>query len=249
MPHTPDFAALADQAGSDLPSIGGLQEALREAREALQEVDNVGRTADAHNAYVVVDRVVDELRRAFPESMCGPGCGRCCRMHRALIRVYRSEWEPVFDHLLSWPKERREALIGDFYQAYDPYLERLYALQEAIDRGQRPTVTEADLPVSCPLLVQGSCAIYPVRPAICRGYGHFELTNGPGDRTEIFACPAQRDVLEAQLQPEEGLKVRLPSFNPFYQAVSRVCAGEEKRLIPVWFACSFPRPRGSERRS
>lgn len=240
MPHPQDFEALANQAGSDLLAIGDLQDALHAARAALLEVDNVGRSGDARNAYVVLDRVVEELQRTFPESVCGPGCGRCCRMHRALIRVYRSEWEPVFDLLLSWPQARLEALIQEFYRVCGPHLPQLHLLQQELDRGERPKVLEAELPVSCPLLVDGSCSVYPVRPAICRGYGHFELTNGPGDRTEIFACPAQREVLEAQLQPAEGLKLRLPSFNPFYQAISEVCEGEEKWLLPLWFARSFP---------
>lgn len=243
MTQSEDFAALANQAGEDLPSIGDLPEVLREAREALGRVDNVGRSADEHNAYVLVDRVVATLRLAFPESLCAPGCGRCCRMHRALIRVYRSEWEPVFDHLLTWPGERLDRLIEAFYRSYDAYLPDLHAIQRSLDTEERPRVAEADLPVSCPLLVDGSCSVYPVRPAICRGYGHFELTNATGDRTEIFACPPQRDVLEAQLEPVPGLKLKLPSFNPFYQAVSDVCDGEEKLLIPLWFERSFPRPR------
>lgn len=243
MVQSDDFSALANQAAADLPPIGDLAEVLQEVRTALAGVDNVGRSADERNAYVLVDRVVAALRQAYPASLCAPGCGRCCRMHRALIRVYRSEWEPVVDYLLTWPQERRDDLIEAFYAQYDLYLPDLHAIQRAIDAGDRPRVTEEELPVSCPLLVDGSCSVYPVRPAICRGYGHFELTNGPGDRTEVFACPPQKDVLESQLAPTPGLKLRLPSFNPFYQAVSDVCAGEEKLLIPLWFERSFPRPR------
>lgn len=243
MPQPQDFAALASQASDDMPSIGDLPEVLREARRALEVVDNLGRSADDRNAYVVVDRVVAALQQAFPTSLCAPGCGRCCRMHRALIRVYRSEWEPVFDHLLSWPADRLAGLVETFYRTYDAYLPELHRIQAAIDREERPQVLEAELPVSCPLLIDGSCSVYPVRPAICRGYGHFELTSAAGDRTEVFACPPQRDVLEAQLEAAPGLKIRLPSFNTFYQAVTDVCAGEEKRLIPLWFERSFPRPR------
>lgn len=241
MPQTQDFAALANQAAGGLPPIADLQAVLQEAREALPLVDNLGRSADPRNAYVVIDRVVAELQQAFPDSLCAPGCARCCRMHRALIRVYRSEWDPVFDHLLTWPPDRLEEVVRAFYQAYDPYLETLHSLQAAIDRNERPAVQEDDLPVSCPLLINGSCSVYPVRPAICRGYGHFELTNGAGDRAEIFACPAQREVLTSQLQPAPGITLKLPSFNPLYQAVSRICEGEEKLLIPLWFERSFPR--------
>jgi len=237
-----DFAALANQAADDVPPIGSLQDVLAQARAELQKVDNVGRTADSRNGYAIIDRVVAELRQAFPESLCAPGCGRCCQMHRALIRVYRSEWEPVIDHLLTWPPERLQGLIEAVYQAYDPYLEQLHALQASLDRHERPVVTESELPVSCPMLVAGSCSVYPVRPAICRGYGHFELTNDTGDRTDVFACPAQRDVLQAQLEPMPGVRLRLPTFNPFYQAVSDVCEGEEKLLIPLWFERTFRRP-------
>lgn len=237
-----DFAALANQAAEDLPPRAFLHDVLAAARAALPGVDNLGRTSDARNAYVVIDRVVHELRQAYPQSLCAPGCARCCRMHRALIRVYRSEWEPVVAHLMTWAPERLEALVRAFYAAYDPVLADLHALQAAIDRGERPRVTEAELPVSCPMLVDGSCSVYPVRPGICRGYGHFELTDQAGERTEIFACPAQREVLEAQLAPAPGLRLRLPTFNPFYQALSDVCADEEKLLIPLWFERTFKRP-------
>lgn len=224
-------------------ALGELQGALKLARQDLPRVDNLGRSSDARNAYVIIDRVVAELKQAYPDSLCQPGCGRCCRMHRAAIRVYRSEWDPVYDYLVgTWSPERLAALVARFYAVYDPYLSRLRHIQAQLDAGQRPRIEQADLPVSCPLLLDGSCSIYPVRPAICRGYGHFELTSSGGERTEVFACTQQRAVLEAQLAPMQGVTVRLPSFNPFYQAVADVCRNEEKLLIPLWFERSFARP-------
>jgi Fe-S-cluster containining protein len=218
-----------------------MPEAMRTVRRALPEASNLGRSRDEADVYALIDHVAAAVQADFPRSLCASGCGHCCELHRALIRVYRSEWDLVHDHLIATRTERElEALVRDFWERFPPYLPLLEACQEALDRGERLKPTPADLPLACPLLdAAGACSVYPVRPAICRGYGLFELERE--GYPAIFACGAQRDALDAQLDQGDGLKLRLPSFSPLYQRVADCCEDEPKRLIPLWFARTFPK--------
>lgn len=235
-----DFAALTAEHAAHGPDLGRLHDVLMRTREALPLVDNVGRSADARNAYVLIDQVVAALRTTYPASACGPGCGDCCRLSRALVRIYRLEWEVVHDFLLTGlDAATRRALIARFHAEHAPYLPVLHELQAQLDRGEAPRPTHASLPLRCPLLLGEACGVYPVRPAICRAYGHFQLHDAHGRDTAIFACHRQRELLAGQLAAC-GARVTLPSFNPLYQAIAELAAGEEKLLIPLWFWRTFP---------
>ncbi len=214
--------------------------AMQEVRHALPRASNLGRSADEANVYVLIDLLTGAVQEDFPRSVCAAGCGHCCELHRALIRVYRSEWDLVHDHLVATRTEAElAALVRDFWERFPPYLPLLEEYQERLDAGDRPKPTPSDLPIACPLLdASGSCSVYPVRPAICRGYGLFNLERE--GYAEIFACGMQRDALESQLGAENGPKLRLPSFSPLYQKVADLCEDEPKRLIPLWFARTFP---------
>lgn len=218
-----------------------LPDAMQAVRHALPSASNLGRTADQENVYVLIDALSDAVRADFPRSVCAAGCGRCCELHRALIRIYRSEWDPLRDYLIATrSEEEMEALVRDFWERFPPYLPVLERYQRVLDAGDRPHASPEELPIACPFLdAAGSCSVYPVRPAICRGYGLFNL---PRDGySEIFACGMQREALESQLSLEDGLKLRLPSFSPLYQKVADLCEDEPKLLIPLWFAQTFPR--------
>jgi Fe-S-cluster containining protein len=220
-----------------------LPEAMQTVRHALPHASNLGRSADAHNVYVLIDSLTAAVQADFPRSVCAAGCGRCCDLHRALIRVYRSEWDVVHDHLVATrTEEELETLVRDFWERFPPYLALLEQYQAMLDAGDRPKPTPTDLPLACPLLdASGSCSVYPVRPAICRGYGLFNLQRE--GYADIFACGMQREALEAQLSEGDGPKLRLPSFSPLYQKVADLCEEEPKRLIPLWFAQTFPQRR------
>lgn len=220
-----------------------LPAAMQEVRRALPEADNLGRSADARNVYALIDELTAAVQADLPRSLCGAGCGHCCAMHRALIRVFRSEWDVVHDHLVATRSESElSELVETFWERYTPYLPLLEHVQKGLESGEPLKPAASELPVSCPLLdVSGSCSVYPVRPAICRGYGLFSLEReGYG---WIFACKKQQQALEEQLGEAGGPKLRLPSFGPLYQKVADLCEDEPKQLIPLWFAQSFPRRR------
>lgn len=215
--------------------------AMQEVRRALPMASNLGRSLDATNVYALIDRLTGAVQEDFPRSLCAAGCGHCCELHRALIRIYRSEWDVLHDHLVATRSEAElDALVRDFWERFPPYLPLLERYQERLDAGERPKPTADELPIRCPLLDgAGACSVYPVRPAICRGYGLLSLERE--GYPEIFACGAQRDTLEAQLSDGDGPKLRLPSFGPLYQKVADLCEDEPKLLIPLWFARTFPR--------
>lgn len=76
---------------------------------------------------------------------CRPGCDGCCRLKR-------SAWAVELDHIRSWvdrqPPGRRAELAA---RRSEP----------AVQAGTRCVFLDAD----------GRCAIYPVRPVICRTHG------------------------------------------------------------------------------
>lgn len=232
---TAAFDPFAESPGPLLPRV------MQDVRHALPQASNLGRSPDEQNVYVLIDQVTEAVKADWPQSKCGAGCGRCCDLHRALIRVFRSEWDVVHDFLVATlSEEALNALVEGFWERFTPYLPLLERYQAVLDAGDRPHPTAKDLPLACPLLDQtGSCSVYPVRPAICRGYGLFSLRReGFG---EIFACSMQQEALEVQGEGETGPKLRLPSFSPLYQKVADLCADEPKKLIPLWFAQTFPR--------
>jgi len=217
-----------------------LPQAMHEVRHALPLASNLGRSSDEANVYVLIDRVTEAVEADFPRSLCGAGCGRCCELHRALIRVYRSEWDVVHDYLVATlSEEALDRLVRDFWTRFPAYLPLLEQFQAMLDRGDRPQPQPADLPIACPLLdTSGSCSVYPIRPAICRGYGLFNLQRE--GFAEIFACGSQREALKGAPDQADGPKLRLPSFSPLYQKVADLCQDEPKQLIPLWFARTFP---------
>lgn len=223
----------------ELP-LAPMADAMRFAREHLAGADNLGRTGDESDVYTVIEELAAGVRAAYPSSKCAAGCSACCALHKALFRIYRSEWETVHDYLLeNWDAARLEAFIGRFWDTMEPHLPFLERIQARMDQGERMRPAFEELPVDCPFLEDGKCAVYPARAAICRGFGYFHLRPDDGGDLEIYACNMQR--AELRCRPGSEPRSGLPVFNTVYRQVETICEGETKRLIPLWIARTFPR--------
>ena len=222
----------------DLP-LTPLADALAYARETLPSVVNLGRTGDERDLYDVIERLTEGVQATRPESKCGAGCSGCCALHKAIFRIFRSEWDVVHDHLLeAWDPTRLARFIDRFWEVTGPYLPLLDDIQARMDQGERVKPDVADLPVDCAFLEDGLCGVYPARAAICRGFGYFQLRPDDGRPLEIYACNMQREALA----PEAGEpRPKLPVFNTLYSRVEDLCDGDRKLLIPLWIARTFPR--------
>jgi Fe-S-cluster containining protein len=74
--------------------------------------------------------------------------------------------------------------------------------------------------VTCPLFLDGRCSIYPVRPMICRAYGHSEaptLTCPRGYNVNVPREQVDR-MLRANGEPTRMLHEMIPGFNERAQA-------------------------------
>lgn len=97
---------------------------------------------------------LEAIYRLVPATRCPSGCSACCRLSErdwaanlaVMYPLYRIEYFRIADYVFHhFPKQKYRALL---------------AFQD-----ERPRV--------CPFLDQetGACAIYPVRPYLCRTYG------------------------------------------------------------------------------
>ncbi len=219
------------------PMVGAMQF----AREHLAGADNLGRSGDESDLYSVIEELAAGVRATYPDSKCAAGCSACCAMHKALFRIFRSEWETVHDYLLeNWEPVRQAAFVRRFWETVGPHLPFLEHLQARMDQGERMRPAVEELPVDCPFLEDRACAVYPARAAICRGFGYFHLRPDDGGDLEIYACNMQRAVFRADTG--SGPRAALPVFNTVYRQVENICEGDSKKLIPLWIARTFPRP-------
>ena len=219
-----------------------MAEAMAFAREYLPGADNLGRSGDERDVYAVIEELTAGVRRSYPGSKCAAGCSACCAMHKALFRIYQSEWDAIHDYMLeAWEPARLFRFVDRFWEVTGPHLPTFERIQARMDQGERMRPEVAELPVDCAFLEDRKCSVYPARAAICRGFGYFHLRPDAGGDLEIYACNMQREVLRDT--PPGQARAALPVFNTVYGRVETICDGEPKRLIPLWIARTFRRNR------
>ncbi|OYT70291.1 MAG: hypothetical protein CFK52_11535 [Chloracidobacterium sp. CP2_5A] len=130
---------------------------------------DVSRAEAARAAYsqliADIERFGETLRARFPTAIaCRLGCAGCCQQHLTILPI-------------------EAARLGDYVAALDaPTQARLRQQAQATRRREdalfrdgppRPTTfpPEPEQSVPCPALVDGACAVYPARPALCRTHG------------------------------------------------------------------------------
>ncbi len=127
------------------------------------------------DAYSLIDRGIDEAiaagRRKGRRIACAKGCSSCCKTHQT-IPVYPLELVG-----LSWYVT--EKLDGSERDVVKDQL-RLYRTNDP-----------------CPFLVDGSCAVHPMRPAACRQFNVFDTPCSEGEdpyytRREDVLAPLKR---------------------------------------------------------
>ena len=166
---------------------------------------------------------------------CVPGCSACCS-HQVLAGL--AEWEVILAwiqaHLDSAQQRaivrRAEALRADGQSAISSWM-RLTDLDPSSD-AYAQTLNRAldNHDAVCPFLVGGRCSVYPVRPAICRGYGRMMRTV-----EGAFYCDF---ILEQMSTATNGHveRLELPVFQPYHRAVLQTVAGELDPVsaLPIW---------------
>lgn len=134
---------------------------------------------------------LDEHLTDHEEIACEYGCGSCCMLN---VAVLFPEVVAIVDYVLeSWPPERQRGLIRRVAQ-----LSRRVA---GLDDEERLSLQEP-----CAFLdEQGACAIYPVRPLICRSVTSTDAVRcrevldepWPGAARPVLMHLLQKNLMEA----------------------------------------------------
>jgi Fe-S-cluster containining protein len=107
-------------------------------------------------------RQLDQTIAANPprqEIACRKGCAHCCHLY---VSATAPELLAIAEYVSKWPEERRAGLA-----------ERLRNASQ-LTRGLSPA-ERVRLNHPCPMLEDGLCGIYPVRPLGCRAYASFDV--------------------------------------------------------------------------
>lgn len=214
----------------DLPAIG---EAIRTFRAKLAQVDNLGRSGDEHDLYVLLEALTDAVRGAYPGSICRSGCSGCCESSTAVFDASPGEWALIETHMAEqWSEEQREALKQRWQRDHGHQL-RAYRLLSLI-RYFEPVMDAyfARHPYRCPFLVDGRCSIYQARPLACRMYGYFAIRSRWYEPSAVYACNKQSAYFRS-LREKQAL--HLPSANTVVARSKRFTRGVG-RILPLWIA-------------
>jgi Fe-S-cluster containining protein len=206
----------------------------------VQKKKTLGDPAREGDLYAAVDALTAELRQLHPDTRCRRGCSGCCETPTAVFEVTAREWLAIEHHVLGgWDEGRRVRLASRFKAGHARHLMAYRALGWLGHFEPLAAWYFRRHGYVCPFLEEGACGIYPVRPLVCRMYGHFTTRARWRRRRSIYGCRLQADYHETrlvegrpQLPDAEGVwaKARKLTRVPFWRW------GQRPRLLPEWIA-------------
>jgi Fe-S-cluster containining protein len=154
------------------------------------------------------DKIAGELLRLKQTEgitpSCKEGCYFCCRQ---LIAVPLPEADVISNHIRSTFPETEisdlKARTIKWFQWIDDELPIL--LSKGMDEGE----AIYNHGPFCPLLVEGKCSVYPVRPAICRGYYVSSNPRSCMPTNDPLALPEEPAIMRTipRVGREEGMRI------------------------------------------
>ncbi|MDP6603013.1 MAG: YkgJ family cysteine cluster protein, partial [Rhodospirillales bacterium] len=162
----------------------------------------MAKLTDGNDINALVDRVATRIEAMIEHNWprppaakllaCRAGCAFCCNQFE--VQVSALEALRVSNHVrTTFTPERRQAL--------DRRVDEIEAKRAAVPLNDRPFHT-----LPCPLLEDGHCSIYAVRPFICRSVTSFN----------VEVCKAHSEMTPAQVAEAHRLarKSRAPASIP-----------------------------------
>lgn len=131
---------------------------------------NMGNDLLLEQFYLALDAVVSRLQQLHPAIPCPSGCSRCCESF-ALPEVLPAEWELIRAELEQLAAGHRQQIAA-----------AVISSAEVLDeQGKLKSPRKNHRQFRCPLLIEGRCSVYAVRPFDCRitGYAFSEAGERP----------------------------------------------------------------------
>lgn len=211
-----------------------LTHTMHECGYKLPRTDNVGRSGDWRDLYVLTDYLTFVMDRHFETQPCKAGCSECCALN-PVFRVSRIEWEPLRTYLEGADPAFVEALLARNEAVYGPYADQLRQVAanwRASDFDAQNPALEG-LPVGCPALVDHMCGVYDVRPLVCRAYGYMAVKLRGVE--SLLMCRTYGQPFIDGLKAQGLDKVPLPNFEPFARQLGSLAGPDaEIKPLPLW---------------
>ncbi|MBO9542367.1 YkgJ family cysteine cluster protein [bacterium] len=219
---------------TDGMDAANLTTVIRQSRQLLAQVNNVGESGQWDDLYTVLDYLSFAFSQAYPTLPCKAGCSHCCE--EILFRVSAPEWQAIARHLdATLTPEARVAVQEQVRVAYEPHraqLEALAAFWADSDFGEQGAPHEG-LPVRCAFLDgEGRCGVYEVRPVVCRAYGSFGVTLAKQPTMLICQTFGPGFIEELTVLGSETLT--MAPVEPFYQRLKELAPDAEVAPMPLW---------------
>lgn len=213
------------------------QQAVVRCREHLRHTTNLGKSGDFHDVYYLIDYLASVVHLQYPVIPCKAGCLQCC-VDAGLPRVTALEWQVIHDHLVHDLSPGTQAQILDqTRRLYAGQIDRLLDEQGRIQQSHTHPGAPAGKPsldsMCCPLLIDGRCSAYQVRPSICRAYGFFTVR--VREQSQVFACRMAADTLVADLKSQGIEHWAMPVWDRFADRVYALNADVGTvATLPLW---------------
>lgn len=179
-------------------------------QEAVSHINFLAEELRSHllleQFYLGFAILTDAVQHLHPAIPCPSGCSTCCEQGPP-PSVTALEWELMVLGLRELPLPKLQAIITRA-QAYQP--------------GQ-----------PCPLLDQGQCSIYALRPFYCRAMGY--CTTQAGETRLPMTCePEQKRIQRALHTPfPSPAFMFLPQAEALYQHIVQMSTGEPTQTVLV----------------
>jgi Fe-S-cluster containining protein len=214
-----------------------LQETIVSYAEHIDKSTNVGLTGNNKDLYFLIDSLVDSVRETFPVVPCRDKCSACC-VHSGLPRVTSIEWQPIHKYIVNeMSPENRQIVIKQLLEWHSSQVDELLKEQNRIQEPHTKRI-KANSPepkfkcTQCPLLIEGSCSIYPVRPAICRAYGFFSIRIE--GKSQIFTCNMAAEKIIGMLKEQGVEHWALPVWDKFAEKIYELNDEKDISTLPIW---------------
>ena len=219
--------------------MDNIQKQIAEYGIHLSNATNLGLSNNYKDIYFLLEELVEKVKKSLPVVPCQNKCSGCCTNY-GLPRTTTIEWIPIHRYITKeMSEENRKIVIKQLIETHKDQVKQLLEEQERVKFSHTEigrTVEKKPRPdfkcSSCPLLINDSCSIYPVRPAICRSYGFFSIRMA--GKTQLFTCTMSAEMIMEKLKERGSEHLALPVWDRFSDRIYEINGDKPISVLPLW---------------